>query len=1077
MKGKKTDIWVGTEDVNNPKEFADQSRDEFFQVPVLNDLANEEVIENEEYTPSRRDFLKYLGFGIGAATIAAGCEAPVRRALPHMIQPDAIVPGVATYYSSNYVKGADFCPVIIKTREGRPIKMEGNPLSPYANGGTSARVQASVLELYDTSRLRHPGKIGDDGKVEKMSWEEIDNEIKSQLAEDATVRILGNSIYSPSTQKAIETFSQKYFNTKLVEYDPISSSALIQAHEEAFGKRAVPSYHFDEAKVVVSFGADFLGTWISPTQFANQWAKNRKIDKVEGATMSRVIAVEPHFSLTGSSADNRILIRPSEMGLAIAQLHNEIASALNAGGRINISGDFKSPKAKNGLKRAAANLVEAMNRGESTLVVSGSNNLAEQLAVIRINQMLGNYGKSLDIDTPMFLKKGVDRELVNLMNEMRSGAVDALIVLDDSNPLFDLPDSDEFKTALDSVGLKISTSVLPNETMVHCDFSCPTNHLLESWGDVQPMEGYYGIIQPAIHPLFDTREKEESLLIWADALVKSNAPGRAYYHFIRKCWEEDIFPNQSRFAGFQRFWDHSLHNGFVEIPKNESESQLSGTPIELGSFGSKLSRPASTEQEISFYEAVHVGAGQYANNPWLQEMPDPLLRTVWDSLLSISVKWDGGNKINGYRGLRDGDQVELTIDEEKYNVTVVTQFGLREEQLAFPLGYGRKVSGPAGKDVGLNIFPALWRDDDGNVQYYATRVNLGDKIGKDSSFAAVQYHHTYGVKDEDPDTGERINVDEKSIVTLGDGFQGALERRTIIRHANFPNLEEAVSDLKKERKVHQKLNSAGLYPGYEELYSNGHHWGMSVDMSACIGCGACQVACVAENNVPVVGKEEVRRHHEMTWLRIDRYYYGDFDNPNVVYQPMMCQHCDNAPCENVCPVGATPHSSEGLNQMAYNRCVGTRYCANNCPYKVRRFNWLDYTTADMFGKNENNPFGTETPFYADNLTRMVLNPDVTVRSRGVIEKCSFCVQRIQEGKLKAKSEARALKDGDIKTACVSACPTGAIQFGDMNDKESKVSKNKDNPLNYYVLEEVNVQSSVGYLMKVINKDEEINQEA
>nr|MBS0037383.1 4Fe-4S dicluster domain-containing protein [Saprospiraceae bacterium] len=396
---------------------------------------------------------------------------------------------------------------------------------------------------------------------------------------------------------------------------------------------------------------------------------------------------------------------------------------------------------------------------------------------------------------------------------------------------------------------------------------------------------------------------------------------------------------------------------------------------------------------------------------------------------------------------------------------------------AFPLGYGREVAGPAGRGVGTNVFSSLWRNDDGNLQYYATRVKLGSHLGEDSSFAAVQYHHTFGVKDEDPKTGETINVDEQAIMTLGSGFQGALERRTIIRHANLPNLKNAVDDLKKERKHHQKLNKAGLYPGHDELYSNGHHWGMSVDMSACIGCGACQVACIAENNVPIVGKGEVRRHHEMTWLRIDRYYYGDFDNPNVVYQPMMCQHCDNAPCENVCPVGATSHSAEGLNQMTYNRCIGTRYCANNCPYKVRRFNWYDYTASDMWGLNENNPFGTDTPFYGDNLTRMVLNPDVTVRTRGVIEKCSFCVQRIQEGKLKAKTERRELKDGDIKTACVTACPTGAIQFGDMNNKESAVAGNKENPLNFYVLEEVNLQSSVGYLMKVINKDKDINKEA
>lgn len=1073
MKETKTDFWVGTEDVNNPDQLRAESSQEFFEAPVLNEMTKEEEDAPEA---SRRDFLKYLGFGLGAATIAAGCEAPVRRALPHLVQPDAIVPGIATYYSSNFVKGSDFCPVIVKTREGRPIKIEGNTLSSYANGGTSARAQASVLELYDTSRLRYPGKIKTEGGLEKMSWEEIDDEIGSKLSADSRIAILSSTIHSPSTLKAIEKFSEKFSNTRHVEYDPVSSAALLDAHDEAFGSRAIPSYHFDKAKVIVSLGADFLGTWISPVQFANQWAKNRKIKDVKNAAMSRVIVAEGHFSLTGASADNRVIIRPSENGLAIATLHNEVASMLNAGGQINVSGSFLNPKAEKGLKRAALHLVEAHRNGEGTLVISGSNNVAEQSAVIRLNQMLANYGNTLDISKPLYLKKGSDKDVLTLLNDMQSGNIDALIVMDDCNPLYDLPEAEDFKQAMNRVGVKISTSTVPNETLAACTYACPSHHLLESWGDVQPIKGYFGLIQPTIHPLFDTREKEETLLKWSDALPEQNGMGRPYFHFIRENWEENVFPEQSRFAAFQRFWDFSLHNGFTKI-EVEGEDINSNDPIDVSGMSTRISRPSSADAEVSFYETVHLGAGQYVNNPWLQEMPDPLLRTVWDSCLSISLKWDGRNRINGFNKLKDGDKVELTLGDNSYEVPVVTQFGIYEGQLAFPLGYGRKLSGPAGSDVGVNAFANLWRNDDGNLQYYVSRVSISDRKGEDRTFATVQYHHTFGVKDKDPNSGEIINVDEQTIVDIGPGFQGALERRTIIRHANLPTLDESVESLRKEREFAQKLNSAGLYPGHDDLYKNGHHWGMTVDMSACIGCGACQIACIAENNVPIVGKDSVRRHQEMTWLRIDRYYYGDFDNPNVVYQPMMCQHCDNAPCENVCPVGATNHSPEGLNQMTYNRCIGTRYCANNCPYKVRRFNWADYTTADLWAMNENNPFGTDTPFYAENLTRMVLNPDVTVRSRGVIEKCSFCVQRIQEGKLKARTERRALRDGDVKTACVTACPTGAIQFGDMNDKQSKVSVNKESPLNFYVLEEVNLLSSVGYLMKVVNKDEEINKEA
>jgi len=489
-----------------------------------------------------------------------------------------------------------------------------------------------------------------------------------------------------------------------------------------------------------------------------------------------------------------------------------------------------------------------------------------------------------------------------------------------------------------------------------------------------------------------------------------------------------------------------------------------------------------------------MGAGNYATNPWLTEMPDPVTRTTWGNYLAVPVKWDG---VRLFKGLNDlnteeyrgkADIVSLDVKGMAQNVTAVKQFGLKEGTLALALGYGRSVVGEAGKDVGVNIYPWLTTDADGNTQYYASVASVSGAIAEDGLFPCVQYHHTMGVKGLDKKTQEVINADEAATVddnvlsrTLGflgfkagQGFQGSLTKRSIIRQGDVKEIEKFASDLVHEREHHQKLNSYTLYPDRSELYSAGHHWGMYVDLNGCIGCGACQVACVAENNVPVVGKREVARHHEMTWMRIDRYYYGDYENPNVVYQPMMCQHCDNAPCENVCPVAATNHSSEGLNQMTYNRCIGTRYCANNCPYKVRRFNWLDYTTADLFPSNEFEINGEEIPYGADNLTRMVLNPDVTVRSRGVIEKCSFCVQRIQEGKLTAKSENRKLVDSDVRSACQTACPTGAITFGDMNNPDAPVSQKMKSALAYKVLEEINVLSSVHYSAKITNKNEALS---
>ncbi|HMG16879.1 MAG TPA: 4Fe-4S dicluster domain-containing protein, partial [Saprospiraceae bacterium] len=420
-----------------------------------------------------------------------------------------------------------------------------------------------------------------------------------------------------------------------------------------------------------------------------------------------------------------------------------------------------------------------------------------------------------------------------------------------------------------------------------------------------------------------------------------------------------------------------------------------------------------------------------------------------------------------FKNLKEGDLVDLEVNGKKQRVGVVTTFGQMPGTMALPVGFGRKEASIAGREIGYNAYPWLLMDN-GVTVYHSDKVNISEKVGVVKDYACVQYHHTMGVTGMDKETKKKINVDEKTAPTLKAGYQGSIVPRTVIRRTHLSEVEKFVEELKEERKEYQELNTKTIYPSLVQTYTTGHHWGMHVDLNACIGCGACSVACMSENNVPVVGKHEVHRHHEMSWLRIDRYFYGTLENPNVVYQPMMCQHCDNAPCENVCPVAATNHSAEGINQMAYNRCIGTRYCANNCPYKVRRFNWLDYTTADIFPSNEYPINGEELRFGADNLTRMVLNPDVTVRTRGVMEKCSFCVQRIQEGKLTAKREGRLLREGDVRSACQTACPTGAITFGDVNNPESLVSKKHKNELNYIVLEEVNTAPGVQYSARVIN---------
>lgn len=1087
MKKQNKAVWVGVDQLTNSPAYRETAQQEFFELPVVDQLSEEETMDA---STNRRDFLKYLGFGLGAATLAASCDIPVKKAIPYVVKPDEIVPGVASYYASSFVQGGDYCAVLVKTREGRPIKIEGNSLSKVTRGGTSARAQASVLSLYDTSRIDGPYRIANGRidrakkKADRPTWEEIDQEIMGKLSPESRIRIVGNTLMSPTMKKAVADFTAKFPQTSLLMYDPVSSSAILQANEESFGMGVVPNYHFDKADVIVSFDADFLGSWISPVEFASQYAENRKVNDVKKASMSRHIQVESHMSLTGSNADNRILVKPSEQGAAIVALYNAIAAAT---GGASVSGPSLDAEKKTKIEKAAEDLLGS--RG-SSLVVSGSNNVGEQVLVNAINNMLGNYGATLDFTHASMQRQGRDSDIQGLIAEMDAGRVDAVFFLDGANPAYDIPNTDKFRSALEKVGLKLSMAVIPNETMALCDYVTPPHHFLESWGDVEPKKGHYSLIQPTIAPLFNTRQVEESLLRWAASEMLNTEAEQPVFDYLKAHWQEAMFPQQTQFATFQAFWDSALHDGVFEAPVEAAAATFAG---DVNAAASKVRQPANSELEISFFETVNLGAGQYANNPWLMEMPDPVTRCSWGNYLGIPISWEGGNSYTAFMDLNEkeaygkADIVEMSVNGKSDRSTVVRQFGQLAGTLSLAVGYGRTQTGQMGKalgqNVGTNVYPWLTIDDNGNTQYYATDVNVTGKVGEDKEFACVQYHHTMGVKDTDPKTGEEINVDEKTATALGDpfnreGFQGGLTDRSIIYQANIAELDELVHHIEEKRHEAEHLNEQTLYP-YEEykedIYEQGHHWVMHVDLNACIGCGACQVACIAENNVPVVGKREVARHHEMTWLRIDRYFYGDFENPNVVYQPMMCQHCDNAPCENVCPVAATNHSSEGLNQMTYNRCIGTRYCANNCPYKVRRFNWLDYTTADLFGYNEFDLNGEEVPFGADNLTRMVLNPDVTVRSRGVIEKCSFCVQRIQEGKLTAKREQRSLRDGDVKTACQTACPTGAIVFGDSNNKGSQVAKRiNGNPLNYLVLEETNTRSSVNYSAKINNRSEELD---
>ncbi|MEM1326087.1 MAG: TAT-variant-translocated molybdopterin oxidoreductase [Bacteroidota bacterium] len=1093
MKELHQDTWLGVEHLNNEAALTEMSKKEFVELPIVDQVADEKVLDT---TSNRRDFLKYLGFGLGAATMAASCDIPVRRALPYVVKPDDVVPGVATYYATTFSRGGDICPVLIRTREGRPIKVEGNKTSSFTQGGTSARVQASVLDLYDTSRFIRPFRVKDGkvlkGKEEELDWATADSEIKSALSNAGSVYIVSNTINSPTTLRAIEEFKAKY-DAEHIVYDAISSSAILDANERDFGIRVLPNYHFDKAKVIVSFGADFLGTWISPVEFSADYTKNRVIKDTKNAEMSRHIQVESFMSMTGSNADDRVIIKPSEQGIAIAALYNAVASATGAP---TVSAPRLSEGKEEEIKLYAKELLA--HKGES-LVVSGSNNIGEQSLVNAINDLLNNYGKTLEFTHASLQRQGSDQAIQNFTKQAANA--DVVIFWDDVNPVFDLPNGGKVADAISKAKMKISLAATPNETTALCDYILPIPHFLESWGDAEPKRGIYSTIQPTIQPLFNTRQAEATLLTLAESENFDAEAEQPCYEYMKQTWESTIFNQQSTFQRFQAFWDTALRDGVLEVNDVSATTAYAGNATNAAR---QINKPLANDQlEIALFEDISVGAGQYSANPWLQELPDPVTRCTWGNYLQVPVAWDGNRSFVAYDGLNKdelygiADKVDLSVSGNTANCIAIKSFGQRENTFAISLGYGREVVGKTGELIGSYINNWIQTDANGHYQYYAS-VEYGGKNGVEDPLACVQYHNTIGL--EGDDNGEEIFLDEKAATTIRKGFQGSLTKRVVIRRTNLDELEPFLygqhhgnegdhseeggnvyhgsadpmaadyMGLIEERKHHQKLNDYSLYPDYEELvYSQGHHWGLHIDLSSCTGCGACVVSCQSENNIPVVGKKEVGRHHEMAWLRIDRYFYGDAENPNIVYQPMMCQHCDNAPCENVCPVAATPHNNEGLNQMAYNRCIGTRYCANNCPYKVRRFNWLDYTTADLWPGNEPKINGEELPFGADNLTRMVLNPDVTVRSRGVIEKCSFCVQRIQAAKLTAKMENRRLRDDDVRSACETACPTGGITFGDRNNKGDKLDRVWNSDLNYIALEQTNVRSSVKYAVKVVNK--------
>ncbi len=941
---------------------------------------------------NRRDFLKFFGFSFATAAVLSSCKNPVNKAIPYLFKPEEVNPGESVYYASTFFDGKDYCPVVVKVRDGRPIKIEGNDRTSFSGGGTHARVQASILGLYDqATRLEKPALKG-----KESDWKTMDGEIIKALTDLKTknekVVLLTSTLISPSLLAAIKDLMTVYPNLVHITWDPVSFYAIREAQRLLNGLPLIPRLHFDKADLIVGMNCDFLGTWLSPAEFTSQYTKRRKLNK-DNPLLSKHIQFETGLTLTGSNADERYTIKPSEEKLVLAALYHQISkkAGLNT---------LHTPPSPVPVDELADSLWSHKGR---SLLVSGTNDIACQVLTSAINTLLGNEGVTIAYQDACQLGSGNDRAMMELLDDMEMGKVGGLI-MHQVNPAYDFPYAERFVKGLAKLSLSVSTTSQLDETLKHCTYSCPDNHYLESWTDAQPYLGMYSLGQPVIQKLFDTRSFLETINTWCGSSLDS-------YQYIRNYWEKNLFSLQKDGGSFNTFWTKILQDGVYEMPVNQTVFKRNETVVPM--MLSNIAAAQTQNIELQVYESIAIGNGQYANNPWLQELPDPVSKVTWDNYVAISPK------TAKELGLIQGDLVRVA---DLIELPVLVQPGQAPQTISIALGYGRTDTGKAGK-TGKNAYP-LVQIREGVQQYSRENVSL-KKTGMGYLFAQTQIHHV-------------------------------MEGRPIIRETNITEYQKnpaAGNEMHEEIVKHHQT----LYPEVEYPV---HHWALSVDLNACTGCSSCMIACQAENNIPVVGKKEVSLKRSMHWIRVDRYYSEDENNPEVVFQPMMCQHCDNAPCENVCPVAATTHSQDGLNQMAYNRCIGTKYCINNCPYKVRRFNWYRYVDNPAFD------FGTET-----DLGKMVLNPDVTVRERGVVEKCSLCVQRIQEAKLKAKLEGRVVADGDIMPACVQACPAKAIVFGDQNNPESKVNQLFKDPRNYNVLEELHTLPKVGYLTKVRNQQE------
>ncbi|PYJ71879.1 MAG: molybdopterin oxidoreductase [Verrucomicrobia bacterium] len=961
----------------------------------------------------RREFLKLMGASLALAGLSAcGSPAPTdEKIVPYVRQPEETMLGKPMFFATAFtLLGGVASGLLVESHEGRPTKIEGNPNHPASLGSTDAMAQASILTLYDPDRSQ---AVNNAGRI--STWNAfltaLNGELEGErLSGGAGLRILTETVTSPTLATQLGQFLAKFPKAKWHQYEPVNRDNVRAGARLAFGDYVNTYYRLDRADVILALDSDFLLHGPGSVRYARDFAARRKVR--QGQTeMNRLYVVETTPSITGAMADHRLAFRPSE----IASFVRSIASGLG----ISTGPTREGPHAQ-WIGALARDLKR--HRG-SSLVIAGDQQTAEVHALAHaMNQVLDNVGKTIICTDPVEASP-LDQmaSLRALVRDMEAGQVKILVMLG-GNPVFTAPADLRFAEQLSSVGLRVHLGLYDDETSALCHWHIPETHYLESWSDTRAYDGTVTILQPLIAPLYDGKSAHELLA------VLTGQPGVSSYDVVRNYWKQ-----RSRSPDFELFWRTALHQGliagtaFPPKPVKLKSLEFFSQAAASSSVKAETRNPNSETQntlEIIFRPDPTIFDGRFANNGWLQELPKPLTKLTWDNAVLVSPataeRLGLGHQIGttgGEHGRIFADMVELRLAGRTLRSPVWITPGHADGCATVYFGYGRTRAGRVGTGTGFNTYAirtseALWHGAGLEIR----------KTSEQYPLACTQFHH---------------NMEGRDLVRVA----------SIEEYRKNPNWAQESSDPQK--------TEATLYPPHKY---EGYAWGMAIDVNACIGCNACVVACQAENNIPVVGKNEVTRGREMHWLRVDRYYKGDLDSPETYHQPVPCMHCENAPCELVCPVGATNHSAEGLNDMVYNRCVGTRYCSNNCPYKVRRFNFLqysDFTTPSL---------------------KLLRNPNVTVRSRGVMEKCTYCIQRINTAKIAAEKEDRQVRDGEVVTACQAACPAEAIVFGDINAPDSHVSKLKAESRNYALLTELNTRPRTTYLAKLRNPNPEIEKE-